>query len=109
VRHRESPAAACFRLVNEGRLTLHLSPDWVKTFVDTAVRQASMLSNVPHVFSYPRDPDDEPHVDLAVAVGATYLVSRDTNLLELMDDPDFRARFPSLTILDPVALLRVMQ
>jgi putative PIN family toxin of toxin-antitoxin system len=129
---RESPAAACFLLVNEGRLTLHLSPeilaevkdvlsrpilqrkfplltpDWVKTFVDSAVRQAVMHSHVPHVFTYPRDSDDEPYVDLAVAVRATYLVSRDKDLLELMHDPDFRARFSGLTILDPVALLRAM-
>jgi predicted nucleic acid-binding protein len=81
----------------------------VKTFVDTAMRQAVMLSDVPHVFTYPRDPDDEPYVDLAVAVGATYLVSRDKDLLELMHDPDFGARFPRLAILDPVALLRAMQ
>jgi len=33
------------------------------------------------------------------------VVSRDKDLLDLMDDPDFRQRFPHLTILDPPAFL----
>jgi putative PIN family toxin of toxin-antitoxin system len=118
----ESPAAACFRLVEEGRLTLCLSPQilaevkdvlsrpglrrkfppltpqWVKTFVENAERKAMMVTDVPHACSCPRDPDDEPYVDLAIATGATYLVSRDKDLLDLMHEPAFRTRFPNLTM-----------
>jgi len=37
--------------------------------------------------------------------GAKYLVSRDNDLLDLMQDETFRQRFPGLVILDPVTLL----
>jgi predicted nucleic acid-binding protein len=57
------------------------------------------------VFSCPRDPDDEPYVNLAVAAGARYLVTRDKDLLDLMEDADFRRRFATLAILDPAAFL----
>jgi predicted nucleic acid-binding protein len=63
------------------------------------------------VFVYPRDPDDEPYINLAVASDARYLVTWDNDLLELMDEKmpagsDFRQRFPHLLILNPVALIR---
>jgi predicted nucleic acid-binding protein len=57
-------------------------------------------------FSLPRDPKDAPYVDLAVASNAGYLVSRDKDLLELMQDEAFRRRFPNLKILEPVSFLR---
>lgn len=41
-----------------------------------------------------------------MAANATFLVSRDKDLLDLMNDPDFRGRFPDLSILDPVAFLQ---
>ena len=63
---------------------------------------------MPPVFSYPRDPKDEPYVNLAVAAGLRYLVSRDKDLLDLMQDPSFQQRFPDLMILDPVTFLRAL-
>ena len=45
-------------------------------------------------------------MDLAAAAGARYLVSRDKDLLSLMQDEAFRQQFPDLTIVDPVAFLR---
>ena len=69
---------------------------------------ARMVSDVPSVFSLPRDPDDEPYLNLSIAVGADYLASRDNDLLDLMQDADFRTKYPHLTILDPVALLRAL-
>jgi len=132
---RHSPAAACFRLVEQGRVTLCLSPqvlaevndvlsrpllqqkfpsltpEWVGTFVANVERQALLVTDVAEVFSADRDPDDAPYVNLAVAAGARYLVTRDNDLLDLMKEElpegkDFRQRFPGLTILDPVAFLR---
>jgi predicted nucleic acid-binding protein len=69
------------------------------------------VSDVPKVFTYPRDPDDEPQINLAVAAGAQYLVTWDNDLLDLMNEKkaagsDFRRRFPHLLILSPVALIR---
>jgi predicted nucleic acid-binding protein len=58
-----------------------------------------------------RDPDDSHYVNLALAADAKLIVSRDRDLLDLMDNSipeglDFQGRFPSLRILDPVAFLR---
>ena len=53
-----------------------------------------------------RDPKDEPYVDLAAATRARYLVTRDKDLLDLMDDAAFRQQFPGLTVIDPATLLR---
>jgi predicted nucleic acid-binding protein len=55
-----------------------------------------------------RDPKDERYLNLAIAVGARYLVSRDTDLLDLMKDQPFRNQFPHLNILDPTAFLQAM-
>jgi predicted nucleic acid-binding protein len=51
------------------------------------------------------------YVNLAVAAGAGYLVSRDRDLLDLMDQAtavgkEFGQRFPGLRIMDPAAFLR---
>ena len=54
-------------------------------------------------------PKDEPYLDLAVAAGARYLVSRDRDLLDLMNDAQFRQRFPELIVLDPPAFLRAIR
>ena len=67
----------------------------------------SRIDLVPVSFRY-RDPDDEPYLNLAIAVSADYLVTRDNDLLDLMQDSAFRVRFPSLTILDPVTALRLL-
>jgi predicted nucleic acid-binding protein len=70
--------------------------------------RASLILEIPKVLEYPRDPKDEPYLNLAIAAEARYLVSFDNDLLDLMDDPDFRQRFPQLTILDPPAFLRAL-
>jgi predicted nucleic acid-binding protein len=78
--------------------------------VERIHRHAILVPTVPSHFQYPRDPDDEHILNLAVEVGARYIVSRDKDLLDLMADRpeglDFRLRFPQLLVLDPVALLR---
>jgi putative PIN family toxin of toxin-antitoxin system len=73
-------------------------------------RKAILIKQVPRRFEYPRDPKDEPYVNLALAAAATYLVSRDNDLLDLMDwDTDtgreFQKRFKSLRILTPETFL----
>jgi|GEM_PF-3297070 len=71
---------------------------------------AVLIKDVPERFRYERDPQDEPYLNLAIVTRADYIVSRDNDLLDLMDESraegqDFRVRFPMLTILDPVAFL----
>jgi predicted nucleic acid-binding protein len=65
-----------------------------------------MLTAVPEVFKLERDPKDERYLNLALASSASYLVTWDRDLLDLMDDEAFRLQFPQLTILEPPALLR---
>jgi putative PIN family toxin of toxin-antitoxin system len=124
------PAAASLRLLEAGRFRLFVSAEILREIRDVLGRprvrsknpglteervdalfellaeQAVLVNQVPEQFSYERDPKDEPYVNLALAVGARYLVSRDKDLLDLMNDQDFRSRFPGLTILDPVAFLQ---
>lgn len=129
------PAAACLQLVEAERVRLCLSPEvraelrdvllrpklrrkfpvltpeWVETVLGRLEERAELFSEVPRVVELPRDPEDEPYLNLAIAAGARYLVTRDRDLLDLMDRsrPEgeaFRARFPDLLILDPVSFLR---
>ncbi len=128
-----SPARACFRTVDDGLVTLcispliltelrdvlsrpelvkrfpALSPEWVTEFVESVVGKALVVSDVPNDFTLPRDPKDEPYINLAIATRAGFLVSRDRDLLDLMADADFRRRFPSLQIVDPATFLRVIR
>lgn len=61
----------------------------------------------------PRDPKDEPYLNLAIESKARFLVTwNEKHLTYLMnkDTPeglDFCARFPDLIILDPPAFMRV--
>ncbi|MGP0062851.1 MAG: putative toxin-antitoxin system toxin component, PIN family [Isosphaeraceae bacterium] len=126
----QGPAAECLRLVEAGRLKLFLSPAIVAEVRDVLTRprtlkkfptltpeavhlflqdlqvHAAIMDQIPHRFSLPRDPKDEPYLNLAIEAGARYLVSRDRDLLDLMTDEAFRRSFPDLVILDPVELLR---
>jgi putative PIN family toxin of toxin-antitoxin system len=76
--------------------------------LDRLGRLATKVADVPPLFTLPRDPDDEPYINLALTTNADYLVTRDKDLLDLMSDPAFRASHPQLTILNPVALLRLL-
>ena len=67
---------------------------------------AEIHVNVPKTVSLERNHKDEPFLDLAVESGATYLVTRDKDMLDLMADPDFTAKYPGLKIVNPVELLR---
>lgn len=65
-------------------------------------------------FAYPRDPDDEPYLNLAIEVEADYLISRDHDLLDLMNwsqeaGREFRQRFRFLKIVTPEEFLHAMK
>jgi putative PIN family toxin of toxin-antitoxin system len=90
---------------------LRLTPERVVAFGTTIERAASVLSNVPDRFTHARDPDDSIYVNLALAADARLIVSRDLDLLDLMDRslPDarvFQSRFPQLRIVTPPEFLR---
>ncbi|HEY4233418.1 MAG TPA: putative toxin-antitoxin system toxin component, PIN family [Lacipirellulaceae bacterium] len=66
------------------------------------------------MFDFPRDPKDAHYVDLALAVNAKLIVSRDKDLLSLRDATttdgrDFMSRFPALSILTPPEALKLIE
>jgi uncharacterized protein len=123
------PAGACLRLVDEGRVTLclsgailneirdvlsrpttlrkfpQLSPEWVVTFVESVESKGLLLPEPPRVLILDRDPKDEPYLNLSLAAGANYLVTRDRDLLDLMSDDEFQRRGPPFVVLEPAAFL----
>ena len=125
------PCAACLKLVEENRVELFLSArilaevrdvltrpkiqrkfpiltqEYVDVFLHALIRKATLLPDVPQQFVYERDPKDEPYINVALACGAAYLVSRDKDLLDLMSELDFRVRFPKLSVVDPIAFLQI--
>jgi putative PIN family toxin of toxin-antitoxin system len=131
------PAASCIKAIEDGRVDLFLSPailseirdvltrpklqlkfpilteSFVDEFLTALLRDAIMIYNVPVEFQYARDPKDEPYINLAIVTNAQYLVSRDNDLLALMDSKDeesesFRRRFPLVTILEPTTFLQML-
>ncbi len=132
------PAGACLRLVAEGKVVLFVSAeglaeiedvlrrDWTRLkfpaltpeAVDVFLRglrdKARLTKDVPAVVRLSRDPDDEHILNLAVAAGVQFLVTRDKDLLDLMGEgaPDgaaLRRLCPKLAIVDPVALLAALR
>jgi putative PIN family toxin of toxin-antitoxin system len=57
----------------------HLTSEIVERFCAELEGHATFIEIVPHVFDFPRDPDDAHYVDLAVAVGAK-LICRGTKI-----------------------------
>jgi putative PIN family toxin of toxin-antitoxin system len=133
----ESPAGACLLLVELEAVELCLSEEVIAEVRDVLTRprlrqkfpvltdefvdrflaaletRALLIPDVPRVFSYGRDPKDEPYINLAIAAGADYLVSRDADLLDLARPSDSDGRrllehAPSLQILDPNSFLAAL-
>jgi putative PIN family toxin of toxin-antitoxin system len=127
---RRGPAFACLQLADAEYVKLYLSPDildeirralgfpslrrkytritdeTVSQFLDHLERISVITENPPTVFSLSRDSKDEPYLDLAIDTSAPFIVSRDRDLLDLMQDKGFREAYPGITILDPVAFLK---
>lgn len=132
---KTGPAAACLRLAEEGFVQLQLSeeiltelsevlkrptirtryPELTDEIIEDFLNQlrstAEITISVPKRFSYPRDIDDEPYLNLAIETEVNYVISRDKDLLDLMtgyDDvsKEFRKRFRSLTVIEPIEFLK---
>jgi putative PIN family toxin of toxin-antitoxin system len=91
-----------------------LTPDRVDAFVTEIESLALSIAAPAKVFSLPRDPKDEPLIDLAVAGDADYLVTwNERHLTYLMkrDTPEgqeFCMRFPKLQIVSRADFLRLI-
>ena len=131
----KSMAAACLWLARSGYVRLFLSKDvleeltdvlsrpkirasfatltdeLVTSFLDQLREVGEFVRVVPEKFSYSRDKDDEQYVNLAGAVDAHFLVSRDKDLLSLNTGHSgeckrFRQQFRPLKVIQPLDLLR---
>ena len=133
-----SPASACLALVHTGRVAAclsaqildeisevlsrpfvfnllpHATPEMIQAFLSDIIAASSLIRHIPAKFAFARDPKDEPYINLAVAAGADYIVTRDKDLLDLMtshtdEAKEFRQRFRPLKVVDPVAFLQEIE
>ena len=130
----EGPAGHCVQMAIDGVVRLFVSPvvidelrtvaarpkviarmrlvtERVEAFLDTIQLAATVLSGFDEPFAYDRDADDAHYINLALAAGASFIVTRDNDVLDLMDasrteSREFQARFPTLQIVNPVRFLR---
>src|SRR5258708_4484760 len=130
-------SAKCKQLVDDGKIILVLSPEVleemrevltrpeaqaryqitqeaVDRYLASLAKKSVFMRSVPNNFTYSRDPDDEPYINLAGAAKVDYLVTRDNDLLDLMtshtdEGKDFRRRFRPLKVIEPSALLEEIE
>ena len=88
---------------------LRVTPERVLALILDLAKYTEPIDNVPEHFTYQRDPDDAHYVNLAEAAKATFLVSRDKDLLDLTNRDDFTSRFPNLRIMSPPQFLRELE
>ena len=138
IANRNSPARKALRLFFNGDISLFVSEPIIREVRDVLYRpklrrklpsindrivnafltkleaRAILLANVPEEFHYERDPDDEMYINLAIVSNATYLVSRDKDLLDLMTTStdmarQFRSRYPFLRIMTVAAFITALE
>jgi putative toxin-antitoxin system toxin component, PIN family len=134
---KSGPSVRCLELFDEGKIAVAVSRETLSEARDvlsrsglrdrypllTDERTSDLIENllyrgqffrkVKKHFEYPRDPKDEPYINLAIEAGVDFIITRDSDLLDLMkwnteDGREFQKRFPSLRILDPVAFLKLL-
>lgn len=71
--------------------------------------KAIRIDNPPPYIVYERDPNDEPVINLAIHVEASYIVSRDKDLLDLDRNTQFRRMYPFLRIVDPLTFVQEIE
>lgn len=135
---RPKRVSAVFELVKSQVVTLCLSPDVlseirdvltrpklvlkypaltplaVDAFLADCLRRASWFHDVTEHFVLQRDPKDSKYLNLAITASAPYVVTRDRDLLDLMNEHNaegrvFRARFPDIHIIDPAAFCSIIR
>lgn len=136
--NEKSPAARILDLLDEGMITLYVSKlildearyvlnrsdvrSSLRKLTDVAVealferlyQNAILIKQTPTRFTYPRDPKDEPYINLAIEMKADYLVSRDRDILDLMkwdteEGREFQKRFRFLKIATPEEFLAAVE
>jgi len=86
----------------------------VNAFLTKLEAKAILTTNVPEEYHYERDPDDEMYINLAIVANASYLVTRDQDLLDLVTTStdvarQFRSRYPFLRIMNSADFIAEME
>ena len=86
----------------------------VRSLIASIRLSAEFFESVPERYLLAADASDSHYVNLALETGARLVVSRDRDLLRLMDvgrpeGREFRSLFPNLEIVDPPGMLRLVQ
>ncbi len=91
-------------LLQEQRLRTkyHYTDEQVEVFINASRASSLMVAELPTVKIIARDPQDDPVVACALAAQATYIVTRDKDLLDLQS-------YQGITILTPEEFLRILQ
>ncbi|MGH9948380.1 MAG: putative toxin-antitoxin system toxin component, PIN family [Pyrinomonadaceae bacterium] len=129
----EGPAGACIDMLSEDKFRLVTSEaiiDEIRSVINrpkliakySALRgeqpirvfnkicsKAILVEHPEQKFRLDRDPSDEIFINLAITTGAEFIVSRDRDLLDLMDDSEFCNKFPKLRIVTPVGFLEIVR
>jgi putative PIN family toxin of toxin-antitoxin system len=137
IANENSPAARALDLLDAWAITLYVSEAVLHELRDVLSRQtlrrilpgiterrvralfqrlerhAVYIHNVPEEFRYERDPKDERYVNLALVAHARYLVSRDQDLLDLVNpslpaSASFRNRYSMLRIMTVTDFIKEM-
>ncbi|MEP6756024.1 MAG: putative toxin-antitoxin system toxin component, PIN family [Chthonomonadales bacterium] len=87
-----------------------LTTQYAKAFLQQVNAFTTTFIDIPTVIQYPRDPKDEPYINLAIACRADYLVTWDNDLLDLMktsdhSGPTLLEDYPRLSIINPPGML----
>jgi putative PIN family toxin of toxin-antitoxin system len=101
------PAAECVRCAQRGEIALFVSPfvlieireiheklppkygvtaEETERLATSLLTYATLITDIQELYIHPRDPDDSHYINLALATNAELIVTRDRDLLSLMDD-----------------------
>jgi putative PIN family toxin of toxin-antitoxin system len=124
------PAFTCLRLMDLEQFAVVLSPQVREEYAEVLTRpsiraknpfltderarmvlsridtKAQSVTVIQQYVEYPRDPNDEPILNLTIQEKARYLVARDRDLLDLGRSADFRLLYPYIKIVDPLTFVR---
>ncbi len=103
------PCAELRRVLNYPEviaISANMTPERIGAFLQRLCFCATLIRRLQHTLDFPRDPADEPYIDLAITAAADYLVPRDKDLLSLRTDHSalgrqFRRLAPALQVVSP--------
>jgi len=103
-----------YRAVLSDDALLERFPELDPEIVEIAIRRLRFVSDYvafPNTsFIYPRDPQDQKFIELAIAMQATHILSFDKDLLSLPTSPTeagkrFRQRLPGIAVLSATTFM----